>query len=180
MNRIGRNSSLRGSLMATQTEEAVVADIIDLSHDGRGVSELSGRKIFVPGALPSERVLLRTRKRRRRQQEAELIEIVEPAAGRVEPLCPYFGVCGGCALQHLDYPAQIEFKQGVVAEALHRIGAVEPEAFMPAITGAQWNYRRRARLGVKYVEGKGRVLVGFRERAAPLLTNMSNESRRQR
>jgi 23S rRNA (uracil1939-C5)-methyltransferase len=75
-------------------------------------------------------------------------------------------------LQHLDYPAQIEFKQQVVAEALGRIGKVEPERFEPTLTGSQWNYRRRARLGVKYVEAKGRVLVGFRERSAPFLTNM--------
>lgn len=158
--------------MAARTEEAVAADITDLSHDGRGVSEVSGRTVFVPGALPSERVLLRTRKRRRRYQEAELVEIIKPAPARVEPQCPYFGVCGGCTLQHLDYPAQVEFKQDVVSEALQRIGRVEPEQLLPAITGAQWHYRRRARLGIKYVSGKGRVLVGFRERAAPYVTDM--------
>jgi 23S rRNA (uracil1939-C5)-methyltransferase len=155
------------------SEQAVAADIVDLSHDGRGVGEIAGRKIFVPGALPSERVMLRTRTRRRRQQEVELIEIIEPAAARVEPPCPYFGTCGGCALQHLDYSAQVEFKERVLAEALGRIGNVSPDRVEPAITGAQWNYRRRARLGVKYVEGKGRVLVGFRERSAPFLTNMT-------
>jgi 23S rRNA (uracil1939-C5)-methyltransferase len=155
------------------TEESVAAEIIDLSHDGRGVGELAGRKIFVPGALPAEKVLLKTRKRRRRQAEVELVEIVEPAANRVEPPCPWFGTCGGCALQHLDYPAQVEFKERVLAEALSRIGKVEPDRFDAAITGRQWNYRRRARLGVKYVEGKGRVLVGFRERSAPFLTNMT-------
>jgi 23S rRNA (uracil1939-C5)-methyltransferase len=154
------------------TEESVTADIFDLSHDGRGVAEVSGRKIFVTGALPSERVLLKTRKRRRRQTDVELVEIIEPAAARVEPPCPYYGTCGGCALQHLDYPAQVEFKRRVVAEALGRIGRVEPVLFESTLTGAQWNYRRRARLGVKYVEGKGRVLVGFRERSAPFLTNM--------
>jgi len=158
--------------MATQPEAAVEAEIIDLSHDGRGVSEVSGSRIFVPGALPSERVLLRTRKRRRRFQEADLVEIIEPAATRVEPACPYFGICGGCALQHLDYAAQVEFKQGVVAEALTRIGGIEVPAFEAPVSGAQWHYRRRARLGIKHVAGKGRVLVGFRERSAPYLTDM--------
>jgi 23S rRNA (uracil1939-C5)-methyltransferase len=153
-------------------EESVTADIFDLSHDGRGVGEVSGRKIFVAGALPTERVLLKTRKRRRRQPDIELIEIIEPAAARVEPPCPYFGTCVGCALQHLDYAAQVEFKRRVVAEALGRIGNVEARHFEPTLTGSQWHYRRRARLGVKYVEGKGRVLVGFRERSAPFLTNM--------
>lgn len=159
--------------MATRTDEAFTADVTDLSHDGRGVTELDGQRVFVPGALPTERVLLKTRKRRRRYQEAELIEIVEPASGRVAPLCPYFGICGGCAVQHLDYPAQIAFKQKVVADTLARIGGVAPGIWLPALTGQQWHYRRRARLGVKYVDGKNRVLVGFRERAAPYITDMA-------
>jgi 23S rRNA (uracil1939-C5)-methyltransferase len=156
-----------------EPDGALAADVIDLSHDGRGVAELAGRRVFVPGALPSERVLLQTRKRRRRHQEVELVEIVRPAESRVVPPCPYFGTCGGCAVQHLDYPAQIAFKEGVVAESLARIGRVEPGEWLPTLTGAQWHYRRRARLGIKYVTGKARVLVGFRERAAPLITDMA-------
>lgn len=158
--------------MRNRAEEIVPADIVDLSHDGRGVSELSGKTVFVPGALPGERVLLKTRKHRRRYQEAELVEIVEPSRNRVVPPCEYFGRCGGCALQHLGYRSQIEFKERVVAEAFKRIGAVEPPGFSSPITGSQWHYRRRARLGIKFVEGKGRVLVGFRERSAPYLTDM--------
>lgn len=152
--------------------DSFAADIVDLSHDGRGIGDVSGRRVFVPGALPSERVLLRTRKRRRRSQEAELVEVIEAASGRVTPECPYFGVCGGCALQHLDYRSQVTFKEGVVAEALKRIGRIEPPPFDEAITGSQWNYRRRARLGIKFVPGKGRVLVGFRERSAPYIADM--------
>jgi 23S rRNA (uracil1939-C5)-methyltransferase len=106
-------------------------------------------------------------------QEAELVDIVVPAAARVTPPCPYFGVCGGCALQHLEYRAQVEFKRRVVAEALARIGRVEPAEWLPTLTGEQWYYRRRARLGIKRVTGKGRVLVGFRERAAPLIADMA-------
>jgi 23S rRNA (uracil1939-C5)-methyltransferase len=159
--------------MTSRADDAVAADVIDLSHDGRGVAELGGRRVFVPGALPTERVLLRTRQRRRRAQDAELVEIVERAAARVEPPCPYFGVCGGCALQHLDYTAQLRFKEGVVAEALARIGGVAPAEWLPTLSGPQWHYRRRARLGIKFVTGKDRVLVGFRERAAPYITDMA-------
>jgi 23S rRNA (uracil1939-C5)-methyltransferase len=159
--------------MGSRPEDAVTARVVDLSHDGRGVTELSGRRVFVPGALPSERVLLRTRKRRRRFQEAELVEVIEPSAARVEPPCPFFGVCGGCALQHLKYSAQVAFKEKVVADTLARIGRVEPDAWLPTLAGEQWHYRRRARLGIKYVTGKGRVLVGFRERSAPYVTDMA-------
>ncbi len=158
----------------SEPDGTLAADVIDLSHDGRGVAELAGRRVFVPGALPSEKVLLRTRKRRRRHHEAELVDIVEAAASRVEPPCPYFGVCGGCAVQHLDYRAQLTFKEGVVAESLARIGRVRPAEWLPTLTGPQWHYRRRARLGIKYVTGKERVLVGFRERSAPYITDMAN------
>jgi 23S rRNA (uracil1939-C5)-methyltransferase len=160
--------------MASRTDEALLADVTDLSHDGRGVAELSGQRVFVPGALPTERVLVKTRKRRRRYQEAELIEIVEPAAGRVVPPCPYFGICGGCAVQHLDYAAQVRFKEKVVADTLARLGRVEPDTWLPTLTDNQWHYRRRARLGIKFVDGKDRVLVGFRERSAPYITDMAS------
>lgn len=154
--------------------EAIPASIRGMSHDGRGVADIGGKRVFVPGALPTERVLLRTSRRRRRYEEAELLSVVEGASERVVPACEYFGRCGGCALQHLAYDAQVRFKQGVVAEALARIAGIEPDVWLEPITGPQWRYRRRARLGVKFVRGKNRVLVGFRERAAPYVTDMNH------
>jgi 23S rRNA (uracil1939-C5)-methyltransferase len=146
--------------------------ILDLTHDGVGVADLDGRKIFVPDALPGERVEVALRKRRRKIQEADLKRVLEPAPDRVTPGCEYFGRCGGCALQHLEHSAQVSFKQRVVAETLKRIGRVEPGEWLPAVVSTPWHYRRRARLGVKHVAGKGRVLVGFRERAGPYITDM--------
>jgi 23S rRNA (uracil1939-C5)-methyltransferase len=146
--------------------------IVDLTHDGVGVADLDGRKVFVPDALPGERVEVALRKRRRKMQEAVLKRVLEPAPERVAPACEYFGRCGGCALQHLEHSAQVSFKQRVVAETLKRIGRVEPAEWLPAVVSAPWAYRRRARLGVKHVTGKGRVLVGFRERAGPYITDM--------
>ncbi|HUQ52530.1 MAG TPA: 23S rRNA (uracil(1939)-C(5))-methyltransferase RlmD [Gammaproteobacteria bacterium] len=151
---------------------AVVATIVDLTHDGVGVADLDGRKVFVADALPGERVELVLRKRRRKLQEADLVRVLEPSPARVQPACEYFGRCGGCALQHLAHAEQVTFKQRVVAETLKRIGRVEPEEWLPAVVSEPWHYRRRARLGVKYVAGKGRVLVGFRERAGPYIMDM--------
>ena len=150
-----------------------VAHIVDLSHDGSGIAKLGERPIFVPGALPGERVRLLPRKRRRQYQLGDLIEIIEPSESRVEPPCEYFGRCGGCAVQHLAYPAQVAFKESTLREALARIGGVEPETWLPPIVGPQWNYRRRARLGVRFVKGKQRVLVGFKERATRYVTDMA-------
>jgi 23S rRNA (uracil1939-C5)-methyltransferase len=150
----------------------VEATIVDLAHDGVGIADVDGRRVFVADALPGERVEVVLRKRRRKLQEADLKRVLEPSPDRVVPACEYFGRCGGCALQHLGATAQVSFKQRVVADALKRIGRVEPEVWLPPAISEPWHYRRRARLGVKYVAGKGRVLVGFRERAGPYVTDM--------
>ena len=152
--------------------QTVTATIVDLTHDGEGVADIDGRRVFVPGALPGERVEIALRRRRRKLVEASLVRVLEPSADRVTPGCEYFGRCGGCALQHLEHSAQIRFKQAAVAQALARIGRTEPEEWLPPVASPPWRYRRRARLGVRYVAGKERVLVGFRERAGPRLTDM--------
>jgi len=150
----------------------VTATILDLTHDGEGVADIDGRRVFVPDALPGERVEIALRKRRRKLVEAVLVRVLEPSPDRVTPECEYFGRCGGCALQHLAHPTQVTFKQAAVAQALARIARTEPEQWLPAVASLPWHYRRRARLGVKFVAGKGRVLVGFRERAGPYITDM--------
>jgi 23S rRNA (uracil1939-C5)-methyltransferase len=141
----------------------VEADIDDLSHDGRGVAHVGGKAVFVAGALPGERVRLRYTGRHRHHDEAAVAAVVRASADRVAPACAHFGTCGGCALQHLSSAAQIAAKQRVLLENLERIGKVRPRTVLPPLTDAPWGYRRKARLGVKYVEKKGRVLVGFRE-----------------
>ena len=138
-------------------------DITDLSHDGRGVAHVNGKAVFVTGALAGERVRARFSGKHRHYDEAVVDEVLHASADRVTPRCAHFGVCGGCALQHLKPEAQIAAKQRVLLENLERIGKVEPQRILPALTDSPWGYRRKARLSVKYVEKKGRVLVGFRE-----------------
>lgn len=148
--------------------------IESLAHDGRGVARADGKAVFVAGALPGERVRARPVKRHRRFDEAVATEVLEPAPGRVAPRCPHFGVCGGCAMQHLDEARQLETKRLHVEEQLARIGRVAPAEWLPPLGGAAWAYRRRARLGVKWVPKKGRVLVGFRERATPYIAEIDS------
>jgi 23S rRNA (uracil1939-C5)-methyltransferase len=150
----------------------LAAEIVALAHDGRGIARIDGKAVFVAGALPGERVSLRVVKRRRQMDEAVLGEILQPAADRVAPLCPHFGICGGCSLQHLAGPAQLVAKQTQLLDDLLRIGRVVPERVMAPLSGPSWGYRRRARLGVKYVHKKGRVLAGFRERDKPYLADL--------
>jgi 23S rRNA (uracil1939-C5)-methyltransferase len=147
-------------------------DIVDLAQDGRGVTRVAGKTVFVDGALPGERVRFRVFKRRRQFDEAGMIEILRPSADRSVPRCRHFGVCGGCSLQHFAPPAQIRAKQSQLEDAFEHIGRVAPQRLFAPMTGADWAYRRRARLGVKYVHKKGRVLAGFRERDKPYLADI--------
>ncbi|HEY8011974.1 MAG TPA: 23S rRNA (uracil(1939)-C(5))-methyltransferase RlmD [Rudaea sp.] len=139
------------------------ADITDLTHDGRGVAHIAGKAVFVAGALAGERVKLRYTGKHRHYDEAAVEEILLASPDRVVPRCAHFGVCGGCALQHLDPAAQIAAKQRALLENLERIGKVQPQALLEPVTGTPWGYRRKARLSVKFVDKKGRMLVGFRE-----------------
>lgn len=162
--------------MTRRRREPETAGIESATHDGRGIAALPGKKVFVAGALPGETVRFLRRKRKRNFDEAELLEVLEPSADRIEPRCAVYGTCGGCALQHSSAAKQREIKQQALADNLQRIGEVEPESWLEPIydpsENGDWNYRRRARLAVKDVPGKGRVLVGFRERHAPYLTDM--------
>ncbi len=155
----------RASRVANPTLETGV--VADLTHEAEGVvraSETQGKTAFVAGALPGERVTFRRRSFHKSHDEAELVEVLEASPDRVTPRCAHFGVCGGCALQHLDPAAQIAAKQKDLANNLERIGNVTPETWLPPLLGPHWGYRRRARLSSRYVTKKGRSLVGFREK----------------
>jgi len=148
-------------------------DISDLSHDGRGVAHVEGKAVFVADALPGERVRARIVRKHRHFNEAQTEEVLRASPQRVTPRCIHYGVCGGCALQHLDAPAQIEAKQRVLAENFARIGKVEPQRWLPPLTAGSWGYRRRGRLSVKHVPRKGKTLLGFRERDPRFVADLS-------
>lgn len=148
------------------------AEIESLDHEGRGVAHLAGKAIFVDGALPGESVSIRRTRRQRRYDEAVVVEVLRAAPERATPRCRHYGTCGGCSLQHLDHAAQLAAKGRIVSEALERIGGIRPERWLAPLTGPVWGYRRRARLGCKHVDKKGKVFVGFRERGSPLLADL--------
>jgi 23S rRNA (uracil1939-C5)-methyltransferase len=160
--------------MAGRRREPVIAEaVVDaLDQDGRGVARIDGKVTFVDGALPGERVRIAIGRRRRRFDEARTLEVLSPSTERVVARCPHFGLCGGCSLQHLDTEAQLVHKQADVLDKLERIGGVAPDAVQTPVRGGVWGYRRKARLGCRYVPGKGGVLVGFRERHAHLIADI--------
>jgi 23S rRNA (uracil1939-C5)-methyltransferase len=154
-------------------ETGVVAD---LTHEAEGVvrgGEASGKTAFVAGALPGERVSFRRTSFHKSHDEATLVEVLEASPQRVTPRCAHFGVCGGCALQHLDPMAQLAAKQKELAHNLERIGNVTPATWLPPLLGPVWGYRRRARLSSRYVTKKGRSLVGFREKQGKYVADVT-------
>jgi 23S rRNA (uracil1939-C5)-methyltransferase len=150
------------------------AQIVDLAQDGRGVARVDGKAVFVADALPGEVVRFKYLRNGRDADEGQAVAVEQASPQRVEPACAHFGVCGGCALQHLSPLGQIEFKQKQLMDAFSRIGKVQPEQIAAPVTGEVWHYRRRARLGAKHVPKKGGTLVGFRERESSFLAALES------
>ena len=147
--------------------------ITALDEEGRGVTHIDGKVCFLTDALIGETVtsyrLLRNKKN---YAVGEALSVRNPSSLRSKPLCPHFGVCGGCSLQHIDVGAQVAIKQRVLEDALSHIGKVHPEQILSPIYGIKSGYRFRARMSVKYVAKKGGVLVGFHEKASPFVADM--------
>lgn len=153
--------------------EPVEARVESLTQDGRGVTHIEGKAVFIHGALPGERVRFTYEKAQRRYDEGRVLEVLEASPDRVEPRCAHFGVCGGCSLQHLKAESQIHDKEQALRDALQRIGKVQPQTWLPPLAAEHWGYRRKARLGAKYVQKKEKLLVGFRERGSSFVTDMN-------
>ncbi len=147
-------------------------DITTLDSKGLGLAVFDEKKLHVFGALPGEKVVARYLFGRKQRGKAETLEVPQPSVDRVQPLCPYFGLCGGCSLQHMSMNAQLARKEAVLLQFLKDVGQVEPASVYAPLSGAQWNYRRKARLSVRDVAAKERVLVGFRERNSSYVTDM--------
>ena len=152
----------------------LTATIESLDQEGRGVAHVEGKTIFIDGALPTEKVTFRSHRIKPSYEVANVVDVLKQSNQRVVPKCPHFGLCGGCKLQHLDFAAQVANKQRLLENDLKHIGKVKPDNMLPPIYGPTWGYRHKARLSVKYVEKKQRVLVGFNEKATRYVADMDS------
>jgi 23S rRNA (uracil1939-C5)-methyltransferase len=156
------------------TTEPVIAEIETMTHEGKGIARVGGKTVFIDGALPGEKVEFVYTRTRRNYDEGRLLQVLEASAFRVEPRCEHFGICGGCRLQHVASDEQIRLKQQILIDDLSHIGRVQAEEILPPLTGPIWQYRNKARLGVRYVDKKEKVLVGFRERGSHFLAELEH------
>lgn len=129
-------------MQSSGTDWTFEVDLTTLTHGGEALGRLpDGRAVFVPFALPGERVRARVVSQKERYLRAELVEILKPAPERVQPRCAHYGLCGGCHLQHLAYPAQISAKTNILRDQLQRIGRFEQVTVKSAPPSQPWNYR---------------------------------------
>ena len=144
-----------------------------LDLEAQGVAHRAdGKVVFIEDALPGEEVRVSVNRRKNNWEQATMTERRRDSSQRVEPGCTYFGLCGGCKMQHFHASAQVAVKQRVLEDNLWHLGKVKPETLLRPIEGPAWGYRFRARLSVRYVAKKGTVLVGFHERKSRYVADM--------
>ncbi|VAW52313.1 23S rRNA (uracil(1939)-C(5))-methyltransferase [hydrothermal vent metagenome] len=153
-------------------EELVDVEITAMSSEGRGIAHVEDTTVFIDQALFGERVLFKYTRLTKNIAEGTAVEILQTSDLRVEPKCEAFKMCGGCSLQHMSSSAQIELKQTMLLDQLKHNNVI-PAEVLPPLLGPEYGYRHKARLGVRYVHKKEKVLVGFRERNASFITETS-------
>ena len=154
-----------------------------LSHEGRGIAHYGshpnhpadkhGKKVFIRYALPGETVRARITREVKKLEEADSLELLSEASEiRIQPPCPHFGICGGCNMQHIAPDAQIELKQNVLKSHLQHFAGIQPDEWLAPLRSQREDYRRKARIGVRYLPGKDKLVVGFRESQSNKLTSI--------
>ncbi|KQW00613.1 23S rRNA (uracil(1939)-C(5))-methyltransferase RlmD [Rhizobacter sp. Root1221] len=157
----------------TQAIEWLKVESLDLEGQGVAHNE-EGKVVFIDGALPGEEVQVTVNRRKNNWEQATMTALRRESAQRVTPQCRHFGTCGGCKLQHFHVGAQVATKQRALEDALWHLGKVKPERLLRPIEGPTWGYRYRARLSVRHVAKKGKVLVGFHERKSTYVADMNS------
>ena len=133
----------------TQQGDRVTLLLTSWGRLGEAMAEFDGRNVFVAGGIPGERVVAEVVKVHRKYVSAKVVEVLEASPDRVEPPCPYYGVCTGCQWQHLSYDAQLKTKREKVTDALRRVGGLEDPPVSEVIPSPdQYGYRNHARFTI--------------------------------
>jgi len=141
-----------------------------ITHNGEGVARIEGKAAFIPYAIPGETVAVEIQEHRKTFLRARLVQVLEASADRVEPPCPYYYQCGGCAYQHVHYSRQLEFKRQVVQDNLQRIGGITADVRPVLGMENPWRYRNKVewhtglisdQLDMGYYRPKSRKLVAI-------------------
>lgn len=156
-----------------QKNKEFTIDILGMGFEGEGVGKINDFAVFVPGALPGERVKVKIVKVNKTYGFGRLMEIITASEKRIKPECTIFEKCGGCQLQHLDYNEQLEFKQNRVKDCIERIGKLKDVTVHPAIGMEKpFRYRNKVQLPIGKTEGK--LSIGFYSARSHRIVNMNS------
>lgn len=148
--------------------------IESIEMEGRGIAhDETGKVHFVEGGITGEQVIAELVKSKPSYSRSVVTQVLRAASTRVEPRCPHFGICGGCAVQHIEADAQVAIKSRALEDLLDRLGGQRDYQVMPPLFGTTWRYRHRARLTTRYVDKKGGMLVGFHEKASTFVADLN-------
>jgi 23S rRNA (uracil1939-C5)-methyltransferase len=153
-----RDSLACGTLLKEDVNDMRIVDlkIADVAFGGKGVARENGKAVFVPYTIEGETVSVEIVREKKQFAEAELVDVKESSPHRVAPECPYFGRCGGCAYQHIDYEHQLAIKWRQVRDVLQRIGKLKDIPMRPIIPSPK-QYGYRSRITVHAQDG----VIGF-------------------
>ena len=151
-----------GDLLEVMTE--------GLAYGGDAIARHEGLAIFVPFAAPKERLRVRITERKKNFARGVVDQVLEASPSRREPHCQYFGVCGGCQLQHIGYDAQLAAKTGSVRDALERIGRIDWPHEIPIHHAAEFGYRARAQVKIDPKTGR----IGFNRAASNVVCDVES------
>ncbi|HVG19185.1 MAG TPA: TRAM domain-containing protein, partial [Blastocatellia bacterium] len=158
-----------------------VGDVVELTterlaYGGDAVARHNGLAVFVPLAAPGERLRVRVVERKKNFARAVIEEVLIASPARREPPCQYFGDCGGCQLQHINYPAQLEAKAGFVRDALVRVGRIDWPHEIKVRHASEFGYRSRAqvKLGAPDARGEKERPVGFNRAGSHSICDVCN------
>ncbi|MCG7529873.1 23S rRNA (uracil(1939)-C(5))-methyltransferase RlmD [Psychrobium sp. MM17-31] len=151
----------------TGKQQQVVIESLDQSLCG--VTHIDNKVVFVPGALPQERVAIQVVNEQKKYSKASLIEVIEASEQRISPCCPHYDECGGCQTQHLAVQQQLAAKIEGLEKRFAKVA--KSEHWQDAVTSAPWHYRRRGRISV-HVEKNKQLRVGFRQQGSSDIVNI--------
>lgn len=158
-----RSGDRRQPESVRSASEIVEVTIERILPGGAGLAHAPGRTLLVALAAPGDRASVRIERVQGRVAFASIAEIIEPSPVRVEPLCPYFGLCGGCDFQQLSYEAQLKAKVEIIHDCLRRIAQLDFTGEIPITASPNaWHYRSRA----QWQHDSNRKHLGYFERAS--------------
>ena len=152
-----------------KSNEPIEVTVETVAEDGCAYTADGSYAVF--GALPREKVIAVPVARKRKRVYLRSTQVLTSSSHRVTPICKAASFCGGCSYQHASHAYQLELKQ---AQVQQQFGQIAPMEWMEPISASPYGYRTKARLGVKYVDKKDRVLVGFREKMKPYIADIEN------